>query len=230
MNSLPQELIDAIIDRLPLPSLLFSSLVAKRWRQRSQQRALEKIRFRSEAQVNRWCTGFPQDPEGIISYVRVIRFQDIFSWDDPAIFGRALKSLCSLIELCVSWTDIPVELPGQISRGEIGKGITILRLHRTSCTLATTMSIVLSFPNLEVLYILDSGAGSEGPRRSRPVASQRAPLDSLKLWGNSGGIGKTLAESGFMFRRLSLDVGLSGVEQLIMLSSETVVELALHGV
>jgi len=230
MNSLPQELIDATIDRLPRPSLLSSSLVAKRWRQRSQQRALERIKFLSKAQVNRWCTDFPQDPEGIISYVRVARFQEIFSWDDPALFGHVLKSLCSLTGLCVSWTKIPIELPGQISRGEIGKGITVLHLHYAFCTLATTMSIILSFPNLEVLYIPDSEDGSEGPLQSYPAASQRALLDSLKLWGNSGGIGKALAESGFMFRRLSLDVGLLGVEQLVTLSCETVMELELNGV
>jgi len=232
MNSLPQELIDAVIDSLPRSSLLSSSLVAKQWQRRSQQRALKKIRFPSEAQVDRWCTDFPQDPEGIVSYVHVAEFAGIDSWYDSTIFGRALKGLSSLTELRVSVTGIPDELPTQISRGELGKGITILRLQYTSCTLATTMSVIHSLPNLKVLSIVDPRVGSEGPLRSHPVTSRRAPLDSLELWGDVdvGGIGKALAESGFTFRRLSLEVDPSGVEQLVMLSSETVAKLALYGV
>jgi len=230
MNSLPQELIDTIIDGLPRPSLLSSSLVAKRWRRRSQQRALERIKFLSEAQVNRWCTDFPQDPEGIISYVQVARFEGIFFWSDPATFCRALKSLGSLTELWVSRTEIPDELPGQISRGELGKGITVLRLLSTSCTLATVVSVILSLPSLEVLRIVHPRVKSRGLLQSHPVTSQRTPLDLLELRGYVGGIEKALADSGFTFRRLFLDVDLSGVEQLIMLSSETVMELALYGV
>jgi len=119
MNSLPQELIDTVIDNLPLPSLFSSSLVAQQWRRRSQQRALERIKFLSEAQVGRWCTDFPQDPEGIVSYVHVAGFAGIYSWYDPTIFGRALKNLGSLTELWLSQTKIPDELPGQIeARGD----------------------------------------------------------------------------------------------------------------
>jgi len=92
------------------------------------------------------------------------------------------------------------------------------------------MSFIHSFPNLKVLSIVDPSVQSERPLQSHPVTSQRAPLDSLKLWGNSGGIGKALAESGFMFRRLSLDLDLLGVEQLVTLSCETVMELELNGV
>jgi len=230
MNSLPQELIDAVIDSLPRSSLLSSSLVAKQWRRRSQQRALERIKFRSEAQVSRWCTDFPQDPEGIVSYVHVAEFAGIGSWYDPTIFGRALKSLGSLTELWVSKTGIPDELPGQITRGELGKEITVLRFWWSSCTLATVMSVILSLPSLDVLSIAHPGVESKGPLQSHPVASQRTPLDLLGLWGNVGGIGKALTKSGFTFRRLSLDVDLSGVEQLIVLSSETMVKLTLYGV
>jgi len=231
MNSLPQELVDTVIDNLPHSSLLSSSLVAKRWRRRSQQRALERIKFPSEVQVDRWCTDFPQDPEGIVSYVHVAEFAGIGSWYDPTIFSRALKSLGSLTELWVSETRIPDELPGQILRGELGKGITVLRLWWTSCTLATMTSVIFSLPNLKVLSIIDPRVGLEGPPQFHPVTSQRTPLDSLQLWGkNMRGVGKVLAKSGFTSRRLSLDIDLSGVEQLIMLSSKTVVKLTLYGV
>jgi len=230
MNSLPQELVDTVIDSLPPSSLFSSSLVARRWRRRSQQRALEKIKFLSEDQVNRWCTDFPQDPEGIASYAHVARFEDIDFWYDPTTPGRALKSLGSLTELWLSCTKIPDELPGQISRGELGNGITALCLWCPSCTLATMTSFILSLPNLKVLYILGSMVGSEGPLQSHPVTSQRAPLDSLELWGDVGGIGNALVESGFTFRRLSLEVDPWDVEPLIMRSSETMVKLTLYGV
>ena len=68
MDSLPQELIDAIIDNVPQPSLPSCSLVAKRWRQKSQQRVLGTISFSSEHEVKRWCTDIPRDSESPFSY------------------------------------------------------------------------------------------------------------------------------------------------------------------
>jgi len=92
------------------------------------------------------------------------------------------------------------------------------------------MSAILSFPNLKVLCIVDPEVGSEGPLQFHRIASRRAPLDSLELRGDVGGIGKALAESGFTFRHLILDVDHSGMEQLNMPSSETLVKLTLYGV
>jgi hypothetical protein len=62
------------------------------------------------------------------------------------------------------------------------------------------------------------------------VTPQRRPLDSLELLGYVGGIGEALAKSRFISTHLSLDVDIAGVEQLLMLSSEAVVELILRGV
>jgi len=230
MDSLPQELIDTIIDGLPLSTLLSSSLAAKRWRRRSQQRAFGSIKFLSEAQVNRWCTDVPQDPEGIISYIHVVRFQDIFFWDDPATFGRALENLSSLTKLWMVGVAIPNGLPGQLSRGQVGESITILCLWYPCSTLATMASLVISLPNLEVLSVVGAGIESEEPLSPHPVTSQRAPLRFLDLRGNIGGIGKALAESRFVSHHLSLDIQIPGVEQLIAISSETAVNLALYGV
>jgi len=125
---------------------------------------------------------------------------------------------------------IPNGLPGQLSRRQVGKRITILCLWYPCSTLATIVSLVLSLPNLEALSIVGAGAESEESPSSHPVTSQTAPLRLLDLRGNIGGIGKALAESRFVSRCLSLDVQILGVEQLIAVSSETAVNLALYGV
>jgi len=201
MDSLPQELIDKIIDNLPRSSLPICSLVAKRWRRRNQQRAFQEIKFFSEDEVNRWCTGILRDPDGIASYVRVVRFEGITSWNDPATFGRAIKTLGSLTELWVSWTEIPDELPG----------------------------IILSLPNLNVLSITTAMFEWKEPLSTRPTPLKKGPLDLLELRGYVGGLGETLAKSRLIYRRLSLASHIPGMEQLIVDSSETVVELKLYG-
>jgi hypothetical protein len=229
MDSIPQELIDEIIDNVPQSSLPSCSLVAKRWRRPSQRRVLSTILFSSEDKVNRWCTDIPRDSEGISSYVRRVGIQDIFRWTEPALFGRMLETLNSLTELSLKETDIPDELPGHISHEEFGKGITTLYLRPTYCTLATMTSMILSLPDLKELSIVCDDPPEE-PFLADSVTPQREPLDSLELLGYVGGIGEALAKFRFISSRLSLDVDITGVEQLLMLSSETVVELELHGV
>jgi len=230
MNSLPQELIDAVIDNLPRSSLFSSSLVLKRWRRRSQRRVLERIKFISEDQVDRWYTDFPQDPKGIASYVRFVGFQNTIFPGNLATFGCALQNLCSLTTLWVNGMEIPDELPAQIPRMEVWKRIIILRLWSISSTLTTVVSVVLSLPNLEVLSISRATAGLGWPLSSHPVIPpHRAPLDLLELRGDDGGIGRALTRSGLMSRHLSLDVDHPDMDQLIMPSSETLVKLTLYG-
>jgi len=79
MDSIPQELVNAIIDNVPQSSLPSCSLVAKRWQQKSQRRLLGTIAFLSEGEVKRWCTDNPQDSDGISSYVRHVKIEDIYS-------------------------------------------------------------------------------------------------------------------------------------------------------
>jgi hypothetical protein len=153
MDSIPQELIDAIIDNVPQSSLPSCSLVAKRWRRESQRRVLSIIPFSSEDKVNCWCTGIPRDSDSISSYVRHIKIKKIFRWAEPALFGCMLETLSSLTELSLDKTEIPDELPGHISRGEFGKGITTLYLHYTYCTLVTMASTILSLPDLKELTV-----------------------------------------------------------------------------
>jgi hypothetical protein len=230
MDSIPQELIDAIIDNVPQSSLPSCSLVAKRWRRKSQRRALSTISFPSEDQVNRWCTDIPRNSGGISSYVRHVEIQYISFWAEPALFSRMLETLSSLTTLSVCETKIPDELPGHISRGEFGRGITVLCLRYPHCTHATMTSMVLSFPDLKELSVQGCHFMPGGPLPTYSVTPQRRSLNSLELHGFVGGIAVALAESRFISSRISSDVDMAGMEQFLMLSSETVVELKLRGV
>jgi hypothetical protein len=90
--------------------------------------------------------------------------------------------------------------------------------------------MILSLPDLKELSVEECPDTMEGPLPTYSVTPQRGPLDSLELHGEVVGIGEALAKSRFISSRLSLDVDITGVEQLLMLSSEIVVELELHGV
>jgi hypothetical protein len=228
MDSIPQELIDAIIDNVPQSSIPSCSLVSKRWRRPSQRRVLSTVSFSSENEMNRWCTDIPRDSDGISSYVRRVEIQRISSWNEPVLLNRTLGTLSSLKTLSIYATEIPDELPGYISRGAFGKGITALYLQSTYCTLATMTSMILSLPNLKELDV-ECGIAPEGPPLTDSVIPQRGPLNALELHGYMGGIGEALAKYRFISSRLALDTDIKGVEQLLTLSSETVVELKLRG-
>jgi len=230
MDSIPQELIDSIIDNVPKSSLPSCSLVARRWRQKSQQRLLDTLYFPSEDAMNRWCTDIPQDSDGISSYVRHVKIQDIVCWDEPTLFSRMLGNLSSLTGLSLYQTEIPDEFPGHISRGEFGKGITTLHFWFPYCTVATITSIILSLPDLKELSVQAFGLTSEEPLPTYSVTSRREPLHSLELQGNVDEIGEALAKSRFISNCLSLAVHIPDVGQLLMLSSETLVKLELYGV
>jgi hypothetical protein len=231
MDSIPQELIDAIIDNVPRSSLPSCSLVAKRWRRTSQRRLLSTILFSSKDKVNRWCTDIPRDSDVISSYARHAKICRIARWTPKhTLLIRTLETLSSLTTLSMHWVDIPDELPGHISRGDFGKGITALHLHATYSTLATVTSMILSLPDLRELSINDCSHVPEKPHPTYSVTPQMGPFNSLDLYGVVGRIGEALAKSRSISSRLSLSIKIKGVEQLLTLSSEAVVELMLHGV
>jgi len=230
MDSIPQELIDAIIDNVSQTSLPSCSLVAKRWQRRSQQRILATISFLSEGEVWCWCTDITWGPDRISSYVRHVKIDEIYSWHEPALLSRMLGSLSSLTALSIYRTNIPDEFSGSISRGELGKGITTLDLRYLNYMLSTLTSMILSLPDLKELHIEDCDGAPGGPLPTYSVTPQRGPLDSLELLEQAGGIGETLAKFRFTSRRLTLGMYIAGMEQLLLLSSQTVVELHLYGV
>ena len=232
MDSLPQELINAIIDNIPGSGLRSSSLVARRWRHRSQQRAFKCIVIESEHEAHLWCKNISQESDdiSISSFVHFAHFIGIPWWNEPALFGRVLKGLASLTALWVFDTGIPDELQDRISRGELGKEITTLGFLFPLCTHATMMSLVLSLPSLKRLVVQGNGLTSGESPPVHLVTSCGGPLDRLLLRGDVNGVGETLVKSRFMSRRLILDLSIPRAEQLIALSAETVVELQLYGV
>jgi hypothetical protein len=179
--------------------------------------------------VDRWCTDIPPDSDGISSYVCHLKIRRIFRWAKPALFSHMLGTLSSLTKLSMYATEIPDELLGHISRGEFWKGITALHIWLPICRLATVISMILSLPDLKELSVQGQIVVMGEPVQAYPVAPQTRPLNSLKLLGDVNGIGKALAKSRFISSRLSLYI-IANAEQLLMLSSETVVELKLRGV
>ena len=230
MESFPQELIDKVIDNLPHSSLHSCSLIGRRWRRRSQECLFTVVEFSSERDLVLWYVNIPQGPGGIPSYVRTVRFQDVPTWHEPALFGRILKTFTSMTSLLMVKTTVPQldELSGSMSFGEFGEKIKLLALTLPQCTVAMIVALVLSFPNLEDFSL--TGAVSEEPLPILPHAPQRRPLVSLRLHAARGGVGTALAQCGLASRKLSLIASDAGVEQLLTLSSEVTTDLELYGV
>ena len=121
----------------------------------------------------------------------------------------------------------PDQLPISETFGEFGKAVRFLTLLSPRCTPTTITSLVLSFPNLEEFSLI--GEVLEGPVAVLPHTPQRSPLVSLEISGIEGGVGISLAQCGLTSRKLSLTVYEAGLEQLLTLSSEVIVELELSG-
>ena len=185
--------------------------------------------FSSEDEINRLCTEIPRDSDGISSYIRHVTIEDISPWDEPASFSRMLDTFSSLTTLLVYETEVPDELPGHISRGEFGKAITTLYLCFSQCTVATLISMIFSLPNLKELCVDYCEVTLEVPLLAHSVTPQRGPLNSLELHGYMEGVGEALARFRLISSRLSLHLYIPDIEQLLMISSETAVELKLHG-
>ena len=128
MDSLPQEIIDEIIDDLPPSSIPSSSLVATRWRNRSQQHAFSSILLSSEPRANSWLIDSQSDQGGISSYVKFVKLSRILEWSDPRLFSRVLENFTSLTALQMDQVDIPDGALERISHGKLSKRITSLSL------------------------------------------------------------------------------------------------------
>ena len=228
MDSLPQELIEAIIDNIPRSTLHSSSLVARRWRTRSQQCLFDHITFCSEDKMNRWHSDVQGGRNRIVSYVRSAEFHSV-SQVEPTLVGYVLKGLRSLKTLRAYRCPTPDDLPGQISRGEFGRGITTLSLISPFCDTSTITSMILSLPELKKLTVRVDHLDST-PRRPLPTSTvSRRSLDLLELYHLTNDVAETLIQSRFTFRYICLGGGISRVHQLLAISSRTLVALTLKG-
>ena len=232
MDSLPQEIIDKIIDNLSVTSSLrSSSLVAKRWQRRSQQRLFNEIEFNSEPTVNTWHTEIQSNHSGISSYVKSVGFINITEWRDPTLFGRALKNFDSLTELEIFHTGISNEMLEHVSHGELSR-IATLRLRSFRSSLSTMISMIFKFPDLRALFIVDFIVITPGEGQSAHyILPQRRLLDSLLVRGRgNGAVAEALAQHQSASRRLTLDTQPQIIKRLLTFSSISVVELVLIGV
>lgn len=230
MDSLPQEIIDEIIGDLPTSSLRSSSLVARRWRKRSQRRAFSTIRFSTESIVNSWHTDIQSDPGGISSYVQFAGFTQIDGWKDPALLGSVLRKFNSLKALDISDSGIQDEMLERISRGDLGRNITALHLRSLRCSLLTMISITLAFPDLRDLIIVGVTVMTREAPSTCSVLSPRRPLDWLLVRGRGNGqVAEALANHQFSSRRLTLDAQPQNIQKLLIVSSLAIVELVLVG-
>ena len=230
MDSIPQEIIDEIIDNLPRSTLRSSSLVAKRWRRRSQQHVLFSVMFFSESDVNSWEIDTQEDPGRIPSYVQAAKFNRIIRWNDPPLFGRVLQNFSSLKTLWTYETELPGEVLEYITRGELGKNLTALDLWSPRCSLSIAISTILAFPNLQHLVIDTLTTTSSEAPQTYSFLPRKRPLDLLRVVGRADGVAQTLANLQFASRRLILGAQTWNVHELLILSSMTVIELALLGV
>ena len=228
MGSLAQELLDVIIDQVPLQDTRSCSLVAKRWRERSQKRHFSSITFARECEVARWYTDIPQDPNGIPSYANDVTFRDFRWWRDPTLFSRVLKCFSRVKTLVISKTGvIHDELSNVVSHGEFRTQLTSLILVYPLCALPTLMLFILSFPNLRELVV--SGMTKIDPSLVPDTVCRTGPLESLKLSWLWSEVIRSIARCGITSRRIDLDVGYEMTESILANSSEMAAELVLQG-
>jgi hypothetical protein len=230
MDSFPQEIIDEIIDNLPRCSLCSSALIAKRWRKRSQQRALDRIPLETEPEVNNWYTATHNDPEGITTYVKFARFDRISRWSNRALFGRVLQNFSSLTKLWLNWTEVPNGILEYISHEGFAKNITCLYVTSPGGSLSTVISMVIAFPNLQQFRLNDVMDWSTELPQVRPVMQQRRPFDSFGVYDCVDGVAQALATLHLAPRLLALDIQTQNIQYLLVPSSATVADLSLTGV
>lgn len=229
MDSLAQELIDEIIKHVPRQDLIASSLVATRWRCRSQQRHFEYVLFMDD-NLTHWEINIPQDSNRIPSYVHHVQFQTIrFRSFESGILARVLKTFTSMASLAIFDTLLPSpdKLAVPVSLGEFGKGITCLTLIHIGESSAAMTFFIFSFPNLKELVIHHIIVWGE----ASPITpnTSRRPLDLFMVWGVQEMVYSALDQWKLAPRRLFLHPHEKGAELLLESSSKTIAELTLIG-
>ena len=230
MELLAQELLEDIIDHVPRKNTPSCSLVARRWRRRSQQHHFRDLIFSREHEVVSWYTNVSQDPDGIPSYVHDVEFQSIRVWRDPTRLSRVLECFSRVKILTFSETGIPSdEVRKLVSSDKFGRDVISLTFISPVSTIPTLMSLTLSLPNLRELMI-DFVVQAEPTTFIPPDKTwERGPLQSLELsWLSSTEIA-SIVLYGVLSRKVDLSVRDVTMDKIIVCSSETIQELRLQG-
>lgn len=204
MDHLPQELIDEIIDRLPLDHMTICSIVARTWRRRSQQRHFESIWFDEEDDIDCWNAKISQNPEGIPSYVHSVRFMDLKRREKVAVLNRILQYFVNLRSLNLIRVDLSLlcESRGPSSFGSFGSGVTKLVINDPLCGCRSFVSLILSFPNLETLVLFKTKPIGRPQFPSSNI--QKRVLEQLILYGAGPEVTEVLAQCSLSFRAITI--------------------------
>ena len=229
MDSLAQELLDAIIEHIPPCETQSCSLVARRWRKPSQRRYFSNLVFSTEREVFLWRANIPQELNGIPSYVRNVEFRGIHSWAEPTLFGWVLRCFRRIRTLTIYETEAPPsEIDKIVARSEFGKEVTSLTFIVPFSATVPLMGLALSCPKLQNLELTQTDFE---PPSSIPLDKtwQGGPLRSLRLFILDGEGIDLLASCGITSHKLDLHIADERIEDVIASSSETVRELVLRG-
>ena len=230
MDSLAQELLEIIIDYVPPYQARSCSLVARRWRKRSQQLHFGSVVFTGEREVGRWFRNIIQDPDGILSYVQEVEFRCILHWLDATLLGRTLKCFRHARTLKFYETGLPPsEVQKIVISGDFGKEITSLDFVSTFSTMPTLVQLIFSLPKLTDVVICSPKCDEPAIPAVPNVTWQREPLLSLDLLHPRGGATEFLALCGITSYRVGVSVGDPMMEKIVACSSEIMSELQLKG-
>jgi hypothetical protein len=96
------------------------------------------------------------------------------------------------------------------------------------CAVPMITAFFLSLPNLGSLFLI--GVAPKKPPSTLPHAPQRRPLTALRPHAVESGVGTVLAQCGLTSCKIFSIVSEAGLERLLTLSSEVIIELELSGV
>ena len=229
MDSLAQELINEIINNVPRKDMHVTSLVAKHCRRPSQQRNFKFVLFESDS-VTRWEVNIPQDPLGIPSYVRHVRFKHLPSLK-PGTLSRVLGAFTSMTSLDLENPRLPPpeELTVPVSLGEFGQRITRLTFVLAGESIRVIASSILSFPNLKELVFANVHFRPDESPSIVPEIGRRSLLESIVVLGSVEFTYNVIPLWKVAPRRLSLGLCANGMDLILRNASKTVVELTLTG-
>jgi len=184
MPSLPQELIDDIIDHVdswserPLQSC---SLVCSQWSTRSRKRLFEQVELSSQTDLEHWCASIRPGPSGPSSFVEDLSLVDSHlsmsmpigtSWFQLSILSNAaphLQSFSGLRALRIMGWDTaaaPVSLMLHYF-GPHSENVTRLTLQRMFIRTSALVAFVSRFPHLQYLFI----STIERPRKTDGIGN-----------------------------------------------------------
>ena len=162
MESLPQEIIDEIIDDLAFDfaTLKSASLVQKSWTPQSHRRLFHYVPFYSLNRLERWSLSISPDPDGIASYTRTILFSydTRRPWIEPANLDRFLdhfRSFTRVERLVISGLETDkFDAASTVHYfGHFAATVKSLDLGTAIGTPASLFSFICAFPLVDDLAI-----------------------------------------------------------------------------